>query len=132
MQPTTLEAEGQQGSVPLAEAVEAYARAQRGASSKAEPSERSVSFAGDRKPQEQPWTLLDPALPFACLAANVAAVPSSASCDTLGCMLDSTAVSVGRAGADAATSAAQSELDPSDFAAAPALAQQRTSRQVVG
>ena len=47
-------------------------------------------------------------------------------------MLDSTAVFVERAGADAATSAAQSELDPSDFAAAPALAQQRASRQVVG
>jgi hypothetical protein len=47
VQPTTLEAEGQQGSVPLAEAVEAYARAQRGPAGRAEPSERSVSFAGD-------------------------------------------------------------------------------------
>lgn len=43
MQATSLEAAGQQGSVPLAEAVEAYARSQRG---KVEPSERSVSFAG--------------------------------------------------------------------------------------
>jgi hypothetical protein len=46
LEATTLEMQGQQRSVPLAEAVEAYARAQRGAGGKPAPSERSVSFAG--------------------------------------------------------------------------------------
>ena len=59
------------------------------------------------------------------------AVPSKASWNELACLL-SCSVSVGHAGADAATSAAQSELDPSDFAAAPSTDQQRASRQVVG
>ena len=46
LEATTLETQGQQGSVPLAQAVEAYAQAQRGADGRPPPSERSVSFAG--------------------------------------------------------------------------------------
>lgn len=71
VQPTTLEAQGQQGSVPLAQAVEAYARAQRGSPGRAEPSECSVSFAGSLDPTTRAamallWLSRDPAMLFTC------------------------------------------------------------------
>lgn len=173
LQSRTLESEGQQDSVPLAEAVEAYAAAHRSAGGAASPSERSISFAGGNmdylhdcvaRPcpsncnvlqikfcstglcsvQNGPfcYSSLLQDLPTGLTRCAIFAVRSCRSSSwtrravridivedlMLGGPVPNHLLYRTFAGADAATSATQSELDPSDFAAAPSLSGLRASR----
>lgn len=126
-QPQTLDAEGQQDSMPLAEAVQAFAAARRGAAGEASPSERSVSFAGEVHWSPALLTPVDAKVPWldALLLSRLIWCRSLWHLQTGPDLLRN----VMYAGADAATSATQSELDPSDFAAAPSLGGLHASRQ---